>query len=120
MRSRRGTGAMSRTAALAVSAVLLVVAAVLPAAAADRAVTPAEEARLGSIRAAIKEKGASWTADYNSMTALSREEMARRLGGSRPAYIQAIFDTLRPNPADLARRYPASWDWRTLGGTTPV
>lgn len=82
--------------------------------------TPEQEARLAEIREAIEEKGASWTAEHNAISLLPRGEFRRMLGGERPPHVQAIFDTLKPRPEDLNMRYPESWDWRELGGVTPV
>ena len=33
---------------------------------------------------------------------------------------RAILDTLKPNPEDLARDYPAYFNWADLGGVTPL
>ncbi len=33
-------------------------------------------------------------------------------------HTRAILDTLRPDPADIGRRYPETWDWREMGGVT--
>ena len=83
-------------------------------------VTPEQEARLAEIQAAIEESGANWTADHTTMSVLPREEFLTRLGGGYPPHVRAILDTLRPDPADLARDYPVVWDWREMGGVTPV
>ena len=83
-------------------------------------VTPEQEAKLSEIRAAIDASGATWTAEHTIMSVLSREEFLRRLGGEYPSHVRAILDTLRPDPADLARDYPAVWDWRDMEGVTPV
>ena len=83
-------------------------------------VTAEQEARLEAIREAIEEAGADWIAEHNAISTLPREEYLRRLGGGRSPEEQAVFDTLRPRPEDLERDYPSYWDWRNMGGTTPV
>ena len=83
-------------------------------------VTPEQEARLEAIRAAIEEKGAHWVADHNAISTLPRERFLMRLGGEWSPEDRAVFDTLRPKPEDLGRDYPSYWDWRNMGGTTPV
>jgi C1A family cysteine protease len=86
----------------------------------DRVATPEKEAELALIRAAIERTGADWTANHTTMSDLSREELASRLGCEYPPEVRAMLDTLRPKPEDLARRYPTQWDWRTMSGTTSV
>ena len=83
-------------------------------------VTPEQEARLEEIRAAIEASGADWTAEHTTMSVLPRAEFLKRLGGEYPPHVRAILDTLQPDPADLARDYPAVWDWREMEGVTPV
>jgi C1A family cysteine protease len=85
-----------------------------------RPVTPEGEAELAAIREAIERAGAGWVADHTSVSVLSKEEIARMCGGRRPDHVQAIFDTLRPDPEDLRRVYPESWDWRDMDGVTGV
>ncbi|MBN2564317.1 MAG: right-handed parallel beta-helix repeat-containing protein [Candidatus Eisenbacteria bacterium] len=105
----------------AIVALAIVQLAVSPAVAElARVPSPEEEARLEEIRAAIEGRGAHWTADHTTMSGLSREELARRCGGGRPPYVQAILDTLRPDPEVFERTYPEYWDWREMGGVTPV
>lgn len=83
-------------------------------------VTAEQEARLDAIRQAIEDAGADWVADHNAISILPRDEFLMRLGGGRSPEEQAIFDTLRPRPQDLVREYPSYWDWREMGGVTPV
>jgi len=83
-------------------------------------VTPEGEAELAAIRAAIDRAGASWVADHTTVSVLSKEEIARMCGGSYPDHVRAIFDTLKPDPEDLRRLYPESWDWRDMAGVTSV
>ncbi len=115
-RLMRGT---ARGLSLAVVVAMLLTPA-FALAEADHAVTPEKEAELALIREAIERTGADWTATHTTMSWLSREELASRLGGEYPPEVRAIFDTLRPRPEDLGRRYPTQWDWRTMDGTTPV
>jgi C1A family cysteine protease/fibronectin type 3 domain-containing protein len=82
--------------------------------------TPEQEARLAAIRAAIEETGADWIAEHNAISTLPREEYLKRLGCGWSPEEQTVFDTLRPKRADLERDYPSYWDWRNMGGTTPV
>jgi C1A family cysteine protease len=110
----------SLTPAVVGIALILAVSTVPGAAAGPLAVTPEGEAELAAIRAAIDSTGAGWIADHTTVSVLSKEEIARMCGGEYPASIRAIFDTLRPDPEDLRRVYPESWDWRDMGGTTPV
>jgi fibronectin type 3 domain-containing protein len=41
-------------------------------------------------------------------------------GGRYSPRTRAILDTLRPDPSVLERTYPETWDWRELGGVTPL
>lgn len=105
---------------LAASAALAVMLCGTAAARVDREVTPEEEAWLEEIRAQIELNGYDWVAGPTSVSGLTPEEKARRLGGEMPDYLRAIFDTLRPDPAVLDVRYPESFDWRDLDGVTPA
>ncbi|MFH1502553.1 MAG: C1 family peptidase [Candidatus Eisenbacteria bacterium] len=81
----------------------------------------AEQAEeLAAIREAIEREGAHWVAEPNYISLLPKDEFRKMLGGGWPTEVQAIFDTLRPRDEDLERDYPAYWDWREVGGTTPV
>ena len=114
------------TTGLRAVALLLLVFLLSPSAIAEQVevsldeITPEQDARLAEIRAAIDANGASWMADHTVMSVLPREEFLRRLGGEVPPHVRAILDTLRPDPADLARDYPEVWDWREMAGVTPV
>jgi cathepsin L len=79
-----------------------------------------EEAELNQIQQKIEETGASWTADYTSVSHYPPEVRQQMLGG-------------RPTPEEIRLKYangevealpreelPASWDWRALGGMTGV
>jgi len=111
-----------RVAGILALAVLTSVLVVAPVAADEEshAVTPEKEAELALIRDAIERSGATWTANHTSMSWMSKEELALRCGCEYPPEVRAVLDTLRPNPEDLNRRYPAQWDWRTMSGTTSV
>ncbi|MCK5596026.1 MAG: hypothetical protein KAJ04_01145, partial [Candidatus Eisenbacteria sp.] len=120
------TGSKRRVPALRVLALLLALALLASAVNASESgvsqdkVTPEQEARLAEIRAAIEASGANWTAEHTTMSILPRAEFLKRLGGEYPPDVRAMLDTLRPDPADLTRDYPAVWDWREMGGVTPV
>jgi C1A family cysteine protease len=118
-------GSVSRLARLVVTLLPLVFLGALlvrTAAAEDEvhAITPEKEAELAQIRAAIEASGATWTANHTTMSWMSKEELARWCACEYPPEVRAVLDTLRPNPEDLNRRYPAQWDWRTMNGTTSV
>jgi C1A family cysteine protease len=102
---------------------LIMAAVLLPAIAAgeeNHAITPEKEQELALIRAAIERSGATWTANHTTMSWMSREELANLCGCEYPPEVRAVLDTLRPDPRDVGRRYPAQWDWRTMNGTTGV
>ncbi|MBD3347641.1 MAG: T9SS type A sorting domain-containing protein [Candidatus Eisenbacteria bacterium] len=108
------------------AAVLIILGAVLVSTAdaetggASSEMTREQVMELEAIRAAIDSAGAHWRAAPNSISLLPDEEFRKMLGGGWPPHVKAIFDTLKPRPQDLSRTYPSYWDWREMGGTTPV
>ncbi len=99
---------------------LVALAALAPVAQGAAKLTSEQAAELAAIRDAIEAKGADWIAAPNPISLLPKEEFRKMLGGGWPPEVQAIFDTLRPRPEDLARDYPTYWDWRDMSGMTPV
>ena len=72
------------------------------------------------IQREIEVQGASWTAGETPFSALSVEEMARRLGvRDRPAAVRrALADATTITPAEVS--WPSEFDWRNNNGITPV
>jgi len=105
-------------AALAVLAVLF-----LPLAAAglvDREVGPEEQATIDAINARNEELGYSWVAGPTSVSHLTPEEQALRLGGEFP---QELWEQAEPAPVPpetALRSQRSSFDWRTMDGVTPA
>jgi hypothetical protein len=100
--------------------------------------TPGEEnARIDAIRNRIDAQGLAWTAGHTSVSGLSLEELRTRLGLTIPdGYIDAIraakdntgdlgapgdaAGEILPLAAPAPTQFPPVWDWRALGGVTPV
>ena len=83
----------------------------------DEGWSPAQE--LAEIRQQIEENGEHWTADLNEITHIP------------PSERNQLYGHIEPTPEDLQKRDipimelprddpPPSWDWRTMGGTTPA
>jgi hypothetical protein len=120
-------------------AALLLLSGSVLAASARATLTPEEEqARIDALRRRIDLQGLSWTAGRTSVSALTAEEMRSRLGLVLP---EGYLDPARaakegvttpgslgsdgspaPEPFALSLRsdLPSRWDWRELGGVTPV
>jgi len=105
---------------------------------AQATLTPEEEdARIEAIRSRIALQGLGWTAGHTSVSALTAEELRTRLGVVIPdGYVDAIR-AAKDNTSDVGSTgeaagailpfgspaptpLPAAWDWRALGGVTPV
>jgi len=113
----------SRAACRTALAALVAVAVLAPGlagAAVDRVVTPEEQAWLDQVNAEIERNGYDWVAGPTSVSGLTPEQKARLLGGEIPPEVQAIYDTLRPEPEALRASFRSSFDWRALGGVTPA
>ncbi len=119
---RSGTGRFPRllVGLLLVSVAILVTASVPAVASVDREISVEEQARIDEINARITEMGYDWVAGPTSVSNLSPEEKARRLGGEIPAHIAAIFDTLQPPPEVRGMTFRGSFDWRDYDGVTPA
>ena len=107
------------------SAVALMIVAVLAlcapvAAAEEREMTPEEAEYIAEIRERIEERGLHWEAGPTSISKLPPEERRALLGNEMPPHVQAIFDTLRPEPGVEERTYRSSFDWRDYDGVTPA
>jgi len=80
------------------------------------------DAKLDSIRAAIKAKGAKWTAGITSMSILSVEEQKMRLGWNKE--LEPTLEERGMKPGFPPQRtYAESLDWRNYNGVnymTPV
>jgi len=95
-----------------VSALLL-----LPAmAGAQDRVDPTIEA----IQRRIDENGYDWTPKRNWTTDLTEEEFQALLGTVMPPDIERRFEGLDADDFPVMRDLPDSFNWRTLGGVTPV
>jgi hypothetical protein len=79
--------------------------------------------RISGLQQAIDDEGHSWTAGLTSVSELSREEQARRLGLRLDPYEVAKVVTQMAQATPRAGEYPTGWDWRDVGGmdwTTPI
>jgi C1A family cysteine protease len=112
----------------AVLACLLVLAPVARA-----TLTPEEEAaELSALRSRIATQGLTWSAAHTSVSALTPEELRTRLGvvipegfvdaarAAKDAASLGVPPPLVPLSTSLGNPLPASWDWRALGGVTPI
>ncbi len=90
------------------------------ASAEERQMTPEEAEYIAEIRERIEERGLDWEAGPTSITELSPDERRALLGNVTPPHIQAVFDTLRPDPEVEARTFRSSFDWRDYDGVTPA
>lgn len=96
-----------------------------------------EDTRIEAIRSRIDAQGLGWTAGHTSVSALTAEELRTRLGLVIPDdYIDAIraakdntsgvgstgavADAILTWGASAPMPFPSAWDWRALGGVTPV
>jgi hypothetical protein len=90
----------------------------------DRVPTQAELDRIEAVRAMIAERGYTWEAGVTSVSNLTDEEMKQLCGLRIPPDLEAR----RARAKQLGRMveeipgmaFPASFDWRTQGGVTPV
>jgi C1A family cysteine protease len=98
----------------------LVILALPAAAKLEREVTPEEQARIDAIQAEIDRNGYHWTAGPTSVSHLTPDEFHQLLGDRIPPHIQAMYDTLRPDPAVERMRFRDSFDWRDYDGVTPA
>jgi parallel beta-helix repeat protein len=105
---------------LALFLMLAVLSAVPAAAVLDRSVSPEEAAWLAQIQSEIEKNGYDWVAGPTSVSNLPPERRARLLGGEIPAYVQAMYDTMRLDPVVENMRFRSSFDWRTTGGVSSV
>ncbi|HYW68531.1 MAG TPA: C1 family peptidase, partial [bacterium] len=108
---------------VALAAVALTLAALLPVAsafAADREVTPEEEAWLAEVQAQIDANGYSWTAGPTPVSNLSQGEREQLLGSYMTEAEVTYFMELEPEPEALNMRFRDAFDWRDFGGVTPA
>ncbi len=68
----------------------------------------------------ISENNLHWTADQTSMMDLSPAERHQRLGLIVPDEVKRQFDELNTLPSPTLLNTESYFDWRELGGTTPV
>ena len=73
-----------------------------------------------AIQKMIQEKGLNWTAGQTSMMDLPLEERHQRLGTIIPEDIKALHEILDTLPTPLLTNIEDYFDWRVLGGVTPV
>ncbi len=86
----------------------------------EREVTPEEAARLEEWREQVELNGYDWEVGPTSVSDLSPEEFQQLLGDRIPPHIQAIYDTLRPDPTVERMRFRSAFDWRDYGKVTPA
>lgn len=73
-----------------------------------------------AIQQMIEENGYTWEAGYNEIMDLPMEERRLRLGLRVPEEIQRMFENLDPRDFPILARTESVFDWRLLGGVTPV
>jgi len=73
-----------------------------------------------AIQQMIEENGYSWEAGYNEIMDLPIEERRLRLGLKVPEEVQNMFNNLDPRDFPILTRTESVFDWRLLGGVTPV
>ncbi len=73
-----------------------------------------------AIQQMIKEKGLNWIAGHNSMMDLPLDERRMRLGLNEPEEVREFYRTLDQLPPPLLTSTEDVFDWRLLGGVTPV
>ena len=102
-------------------AIILVSVFMLPLISVPAAVSAeeTEEQRIERINREIAEKGGQWTAGKTWPGSLSKEERAKLLGYN-PSAAPDPRNTVRFVPAGNAADLPSQFDWRALGGVTPV
>ncbi|MBM3307827.1 MAG: T9SS type A sorting domain-containing protein [Candidatus Eisenbacteria bacterium] len=100
-------------------ALALVVTAV-PTSMAKEARPVAPDPEIEALQRGIDESGRHWTARRNWTTDLSEEEAQALLGARVPLEVERRFARLDRSSFPIARDLPASFDWRALGGVTPV
>jgi C1A family cysteine protease len=84
----------------------------------------AEQAKIDRLNQHIEDKGYSWTAGRTSVSRLTEEEFQRLLGLRLPPDLEKRREQAaqegRLITAPEGMSLPASFDWRTQGGVTPV
>ncbi len=120
MSTRRSWATPSGVGVLVTLLVILLSVAAPVAGKVDREITPEEAARLEEWRAEVEKNGYDWEVGPTSVSHLSHDEFQQRLGDEVPAHIQAIYDTLKPDPAIERMQFRSSFDWRDYGGVTPA
>jgi parallel beta-helix repeat protein len=106
-------------AGLLLAAVVLALG--LPVASArDREMSPEEAAYIAELRERIEERGLDWEAGPTAISKLPAEERRALLGNVLPPHVQAMFDTLTPDPAVEAMTFRSAFDWRDYDGVTPA
>lgn len=122
---RRGR-AIRSTLYQAVSVVLFSVASIQPVASPVRAEgdsgDPADgTVTLEEVRTRIDEKGYSWSAGRTSLSELSPEEFARRMGTRLPDDYGEILERIRKGPPALPRfDLPSRFDWSDSISMPPI
>ena len=72
------------------------------------------------IQKQIEENNLHWTADQTSMMNLPIEERHARLGINVPDDVKRRFEMLNNQPPPTLTNTESYFDWRLLGGMTPV
>ena len=72
------------------------------------------------IQKMIDDKGLHWTAGQTSMMDLALEERHKRLGTRMPQELQQYYENLNNQPPPQLLNNASYFDWRNLGGVTPV
>jgi hypothetical protein len=103
---------------------IVVLGLIVPAIAGGRQPGQAELDRIDRTRTRIRENGWNWQAGPTSGSNLSDEEFQRLLGLRVPPDFDKRFEAARRTgrlvTAPPGMFLPASFDWRAMGGVTPV
>ncbi|MCD6163755.1 MAG: T9SS type A sorting domain-containing protein [candidate division Zixibacteria bacterium] len=77
-------------------------------------------AEIRAIQEKIKKEGLTWEAGYNEIMEMTLEERHQLLGYRVPDEVKSIYKDLNKLPPPLLTNTEDCFDWRVLGGVTPV
>ncbi|MCP4581565.1 MAG: T9SS type A sorting domain-containing protein [candidate division Zixibacteria bacterium] len=78
------------------------------------------EEEIAAIQKMIKDQGLGWEAGYNEIMEWSPEERQHLRGSVIPEDVKEMFRELDNQPSPMLLNTQPIFDWRLLGGTTPV